>query len=51
MFEVILATGELNELEELKRDSDVIALRELRSVWIQECWHHDQHADMELYRE
>ncbi|CAE7027191.1 Polb [Symbiodinium natans] len=32
-IDVILATGELNELEELKKDSDVIALRELRSVW------------------
>ncbi|CAE7594630.1 polb [Symbiodinium pilosum] len=31
-IDVILATGELSELEELKRDSDVIALRELRSV-------------------
>ena len=30
--EVILATGELSELDELKRDSDVIALRELRSA-------------------
>ncbi|CAE7265920.1 Polb, partial [Symbiodinium necroappetens] len=31
-IDVILATGELSELDELKRDSDVIALRELRSV-------------------
>lgn len=30
--EVILKTGELKELEDLKNDSDVIALRELRSV-------------------
>ena len=29
---MILATGELSELDELKRDSDVIALRELRSA-------------------
>ncbi|CAK9094560.1 DNA polymerase beta [Durusdinium trenchii] len=31
-IDVILKTGELKELEELKLDSDVVALRELRSV-------------------
>ncbi|CAJ1378951.1 unnamed protein product [Effrenium voratum] len=31
-IDVILETGELKELEELKKDSDVVALRELRSV-------------------
>ena len=30
--QVILSTGELKELEELKMDSDVVALRALRSV-------------------
>nr|QDO16408.1 DNA polymerase beta [Lingulodinium polyedra] len=31
-IDIVLATGELEELKELKRDSDVVALRELRSV-------------------
>lgn len=31
-IDIVLETGELEELHELKRDSDVVALRELRSV-------------------
>mmetsp|Transcript_142626 Transcript_142626/g.248705 ORF Transcript_142626/g.248705 Transcript_142626/m.248705 type:complete len:471 (-) Transcript_142626:81-1493(-) len=31
-IDVVLETGELEELKELKRDSDVLALRDLRSV-------------------
>lgn len=32
LYQVILKTGELQELEDLKNDTDVVALRELRSV-------------------
>merc|ERR1719199_920702 len=31
-IDIVLETGELEELKELKRDSDVVALRDLRSV-------------------
>ena len=48
-IDIVLATGELAELQELKKDKDVISMRELRSVRACMCTHVYMHMHMHVH--